>query len=125
VLTILEPVSEYLRQTPSVNDSLITISSLLLDVQYILVLFTIAYKRNIKYALPFALMYVSRFVIQRLCYLPFPGGSVWRNPGFPTLVVFYDEVGDFYPSGHVAFPVIAHLFHARMRQSAYSKLALY
>jgi hypothetical protein len=41
---------------------------------------------------------------------------VWRDPGLPSLVVFYEEVGDFYPSGHVAFPVLAALYHAKHKE---------
>ena len=125
VLDALEPVSEYLQGNQLILNSLITASSLLLDIQYILTLFAIASRGRIRHTAPFVLMYALRFIMQRLCYLPFPGKSAWLNPGMPTLVVFYEEVGDFFPSGHVAFPLLAALYHNRLNQRRTSLFALY
>jgi membrane-associated phospholipid phosphatase len=47
-----------------------------------------------------------RQICQGLCTLPPPPGIIWRNPGFPTLLVTYDVGNDFFFSGHTALAVL-------------------
>lgn len=47
-----------------------------------------------------------RQICQSLCTLPPPPGIIWRNPGFPTLLVTYDVGNDFFFSGHTALAVL-------------------
>jgi len=37
--------------------------------------------------------------------LPAPPGMLWRDPGFPSLLVTYSVGNDFFFSGHTAFAV--------------------
>jgi len=46
---------------------------------------------------------------QGLCTLPPPPGIIWRNPGFPALLVTYDVGNDFFFSGHTAVAVLGAL----------------
>jgi membrane-associated phospholipid phosphatase len=50
-----------------------------------------------------------RQICQSLCTLPPPPGIIWRNPGFPALLVTYDVGNDFYFSGHTALAVLGAL----------------
>jgi hypothetical protein len=43
---------------------------------------------------------------QGLCTLPPPPGMIWRNPGFPALLVTYSVGNDFFFSGHTAVAVL-------------------
>ncbi len=43
---------------------------------------------------------------QGLCTLPPPPGIIWRNPGFPALLVTYEVGNDFFFSGHTALAVL-------------------
>ena len=43
---------------------------------------------------------------QILCILPPPHGMIWRNPGFPALLVTYSVGNDFFFSGHTAVAVL-------------------
>jgi membrane-associated phospholipid phosphatase len=43
-----------------------------------------------------------RQLCQGLCTLPPPPGMIWRNPGFPALLVTYSVGNDFFFSGHTA-----------------------
>jgi membrane-associated phospholipid phosphatase len=50
-----------------------------------------------------------RQICQGLCTLPPPPGIIWRNPGFPTLLVTYKVGNDFFFSGHTALAVLGAL----------------
>ena len=47
-----------------------------------------------------------RQICQGLCTLPPPPGIIWRNPGFPALLVTYDVGNDMFFSGHTALAVL-------------------
>jgi hypothetical protein len=58
---------------------------------------------------PFAAMlmlFALRQLCQALCTLPFPKGTIWRYPGFPSLLVTYGISNDFFFSGHTAIAVL-------------------
>jgi len=50
-----------------------------------------------------------RQICQGICTLPPPPGIIWRNPGFPALLVTYDVGNDFFFSGHTALAVLGAL----------------
>jgi hypothetical protein len=52
------------------------------------------------------IVFSLRQICQGLCTLPPPPGIIWRNPGFPTLLVTYDVGNDFFFSGHTALAVL-------------------
>jgi membrane-associated phospholipid phosphatase len=52
------------------------------------------------------IVFALRQVCQSLCTLPPPPGIIWRNPGFPALLVTYEVSNDFFFSGHTALAVL-------------------
>ena len=58
-------------------------------------------------------VFTMRQACQALCALPTPPGMIWRNPGFPTLLVTYEVGNDFFFSGHTAIAVLGALEAAR------------
>ena len=52
------------------------------------------------------IVFALRQICQSLCTLPPPPGIIWRNPGFPALLVTYDVGNDFFFSGHTALAVL-------------------
>ena len=52
------------------------------------------------------IVFALRQVCQSLCTLPPPPGIIWRNPGFPALLVTYDVGNDFFFSGHTALALL-------------------
>jgi hypothetical protein len=40
-----------------------------------------------------------------MCALPAPPNMIWRDPGFPSLLVTYGVANDFFFSGHTALAV--------------------
>jgi len=56
-----------------------------------------------------------RWLTQRLVYLPIIQNSAWEDPGVPTLTIFYDQVYDYYPSGHCGIVLLCLLYHGHRR----------
>jgi hypothetical protein len=52
------------------------------------------------------ILFGLRQFCQALCTLPPPPGMIWRNPGFPALLVTYSVGNDFFFSGHTAVAVL-------------------
>ena len=52
------------------------------------------------------ILFGLRQLCQSLCTLPPPPGMIWRNPGFPALLVTYSVGNDFFFSGHTAVAVL-------------------
>lgn len=52
------------------------------------------------------IVFTLRQVCQGFCTLPPPPGIIWRNPGFPALLVTYEVGNDFFFSGHTALAVL-------------------
>jgi membrane-associated phospholipid phosphatase len=52
------------------------------------------------------ILFGLRQLCQGLCTLPPPPGVIWRNPGFPALLVTYSVGNDFFFSGHTAVAVL-------------------
>ncbi|MSU51370.1 MAG: hypothetical protein EXS37_20160 [Opitutus sp.] len=52
------------------------------------------------------ILFGLRQICQGLCTLPPPPGILWRNPGFPALLVTYSVGNDFFFSGHTAIAVL-------------------
>ena len=52
------------------------------------------------------IVFALRQICQGLCTLPRPPGIIWRNPGFPALLVTYEVGNDFFFSGHTALAVL-------------------
>jgi hypothetical protein len=52
------------------------------------------------------ILFGLRQICQSLCTLPPPPGIIWRNPGFPALLVTYEVGNDFFFSGHTALAVL-------------------
>jgi len=53
-----------------------------------------------------AVFYVTRALVQKVWYSPYPEGFYWNSPGIPSLVVPYGRGSDFFFSGHSGFMVI-------------------
>lgn len=52
------------------------------------------------------IVFSMRQISQLCCTLPAPPRMIWRDPGFPTLLVTYKVGNDFFFSGHTALAVL-------------------
>lgn len=69
------------------------------------------------------LLFAFRQLCQALCALPIPEGMLWRNPGFPSLLVTYGVSNDFFISGHTAIAVLGAIEMARTLPPAFGVAA--
>jgi membrane-associated phospholipid phosphatase len=60
------------------------------------------------------ILFGLRQLCQAFCTLPPPPGMIWRNPGFPALLVTYSVGNDFFFSGHTALAVLGAIEAARL-----------
>lgn len=52
------------------------------------------------------IVFSLRQLSQLCCTLPPPEGMIWRDPGFPTILVTYGVSNDLFFSGHTALAVL-------------------
>jgi hypothetical protein len=107
--------NRYLLAHPRVADGLLIASSLGIDSLGIFLLAASVFGRSIKPFLGLLILFALRQACQALCTLPPPQGIIWRNPGFPSLLVTYGVANDLFFSGHTALAVFGCLTLAQVR----------
>ncbi len=94
-----------LHARPAAADRLLLGSSLVIDLLGIWILASAIFGPGFRPFLGLLLLFALRQVCQALCPLPPPRGMIWRDPGFPTLLVTYRTTDDLFFSGHTALAV--------------------
>jgi len=100
-----EPFNRFLCEHPRAADLLLIATSAVIDLLGLFLLFSAIFGATIRPLLGLFILFVLRQVFQGLCALPEPRGSIWRYPGFPSLLVTYGTAGDLFFSGHTAIAV--------------------
>ncbi len=90
------------------------ISSLFIDLTGLALIGAAIFGPTFAPFLAILLLFGLRQICQSLCTLPPPPGIIWRNPGFPALLVTYDVGNDFFFSGHTALAVLGALMAASL-----------
>ena len=113
---VFTPMNAVLQANPRLADaSLIAITGLA-DVAGVGLFLWAIFSRSVRPLVGLVLLYGLRQSVEVLCELPQPAGMIWRYPGFPSLLVDYDVMGDFYFSGHVALVAYATAELAMLRR---------
>ena len=89
----------------SANRALV-ISSLCIDVLGISLIAIAVIGPSFAPFIGIIIVFSLRQISQLCCTLPPPPGIIWRDPGFPTVLVTYDVGNDFFFSGHTALAVL-------------------
>jgi hypothetical protein len=108
LLMLAAPVHDFLLANPSWADSLLIVSSAVVDLLGLFLLLRGTFGPSIRPLLGLVMLFVLRQFCQALCALPPPGGAeqvIWRDPGFPSLLVTYGISNDLFFSGHTAIAV--------------------
>ena len=95
----------FLTNTRAANSALI-ISSLFIDVMGLSLIGAAVFGPSFAPFVAILILFGLRQICQSICTLPPPPGIIWRNPGFPALLVTYDVGNDFFFSGHTALAVL-------------------
>jgi hypothetical protein len=109
------PANDFLQEHPAWADGLLIVSSALIDALGIFLLTRSIFGPTIRPFLGLLLLFGLRQICQGLCALPQPDNIIWRNPGFPSLLVTYEVANDFFFSGHTAIAVFGAVELVRLR----------
>ena len=102
----LAPLHAWLAARPRAADAVLIASSAVIDLFGVWLLGSALLGPTIRPFLSLFFLYLLRQVCQGLCSLPPPPGTIWRHPGFPSLLVTYGTSHDYFFSGHTAIAAL-------------------
>jgi hypothetical protein len=98
-------VNRYLLSHPVWANRLLIITSGFIDLLGLFVIGLAIFGPSLRPFLGLVILFSLRQLCQGLCSLPPPEGMIWRDPGFPSLLVTYGTSADLFFSGHTAIAV--------------------
>ena len=110
----LSPLHGMFTHHPGAADALLVTSSAGIDAAGIFLLGLAIFGSTLRPFIALILVFGLRQICQGLCALPPPEGMIWRDPGFPTLLVTYGVSNDLFFSGHTSLAVLGALELARL-----------
>jgi hypothetical protein len=96
----------YFLANPRAANAALIISSLFIDFIGLLLIGSAIFGPTFAPFLAILIVFALRQICQAFSTLPPPPGIIWRNPGFPALLVTYSVGNDFFFSGHTALAVL-------------------
>ena len=97
---------QYFSTKPRAARAALITSSLFIDLVGLSLIGAALFGPTFAPFLAILIVFGLRQICQNLCTLSPPPGIIWRNPGFPALLVTYDVGNDFFFSGHTALAVL-------------------
>jgi hypothetical protein len=98
-------INQRLNKWPWRASALLISSSLVIDLLGAYLLGSAILGQSIEPFLGLLMLFALRQFCQAFCPLPPPVGMIWRDPGFPTVLVTYGTSNDLFFSGHTAIAV--------------------
>jgi hypothetical protein len=98
-------INQRLLDNPRAANALLISSSLVIDLLGGFVLLLAIVGPTFQPFIGLFMIFALRQLCQMLCPLPPPQGMIWRDPGFPTVLVTYGTSNDLFFSGHTALAV--------------------
>lgn len=105
VLDWTSPLNRFLWDHPRSANAVLIVTSAVIDLLGIFLVALALFGPSIRPFVGLLLLFALRQVCQGLCALPAPERMIWRNPGFPSLLVTYGTASDLFFSGHTAIAV--------------------
>lgn len=87
-------------------DQLLIVSSFFIDLIGLALIAGAVFGPSFAPFVAIIIVFTLRQISQACCTLPPPDGMIWRNPGFPTILVTYGVSNDLFFSGHTALAVL-------------------
>jgi hypothetical protein len=97
--------NRWFAQVPYRADLLLVLSSLVIDSVGVYLLLHSIFGPSIRPFLGLLAVFALRQAAQATTALPPPEGMIWRDPGWPSLLVTYGVATDFFFSGHTSIAV--------------------
>ena len=108
--------NSYFAQHSGAANSLLIISSALIDALGLFLLGSWLFGGSVRPFLGLVMLLLLRQILQAICALPPPPNMIWHYPGFPSLLVTYHVSNDFFFSGHTAITVFGAVELSRFRR---------
>lgn len=99
----------YFLANPRAANAALIVSSLFIDICGLSLIGAAIFGPTFAPFLAILIVFALRQICQAFSTLPPPPGIIWRNPGFPALLVTYSVGNDFFFSGHTALAVLGAL----------------
>ncbi len=106
---LTQPWNNWLAAHTRAANATLIVSSAFIDLFGLYLLAATIFGPTLRPFVALLLLFALRQLCQGLCSLPFPPGIIWRDPGFPSLLVTYGTSNDFFFSGHTAIAVLGAL----------------
>lgn len=90
----------------AVTNTLLIVSSIIIDFLAVFILSLWIFRGDPQPFLGLVIVLALRQLMQACIALPAPPGTIWRYPGFPSLVVTYGVANDYFFFSHTAIAVI-------------------
>jgi len=103
---VTAPLHGYFVANPRAANLALIISSLFIDLTGLSLIGAAIFGPTFAPFLAILVVFALRQICQAVSTLPPPPGIIWRNPGFPALLVTYSVGNDFFFSGHTALAVL-------------------
>lgn len=100
-------INDYLYDHPQITKFNLILSSLLIDLMVIYIIWEYLVGQSSKTIIIFFTGLICRQVCQYINRLPIPDTMIWFYPGFPSLLVTYTVENDFFFSGHTYVALVA------------------
>ena len=118
------PWLDWLHARPQAANGLLIVTSALIDLCGLALLVVSVFGSTLRPFLALILLFGCRQICQLLITLPPPPRIIWRDPGFPSLLVTYGVSNDFFFSGHTAIAFlgaieVAQLGHPLLTAAAF------
>jgi len=120
LIALTEPLNRRLREHPRQANALLIATSAVIDLLGLFLVGLAIFGPSVRPFLGLAILFALRQICQGLCSLPAPEGMIWRNPGFPSLLVTYGTTSDLFFSGHTAIAVYGALELAHFGGAAFA-----
>ena len=98
-------LNEHLWMHPRRANALLIFTSLVIDLLGVFLVVMAVFGPTVRPFVGLLLLFALRQICQGLCALPAPERMIWRDPGFPSLLVTYGTASDLFFSGHTAIAV--------------------
>ncbi len=103
------PLHGWLAARPRAANAALILTSAFIDLIGLYLIGATVFGPTVRPFAAMLMLFALRQVCQGLCTLPAPRGMIWRDPGFPSLLVTYGVGNDFFFSGHTAIAVLGAL----------------
>jgi hypothetical protein len=103
------PLNAWLAARPRAANATLIASSAFIDLFGIYLIGATVLGPTVRPFAALLMLFALRQLCQGLCTLPYPRGAIWRDPGFPSLLVTYGTSNDFFFSGHTSIAVLGAL----------------